>query len=48
MDIKDQIVQELGLAIGSDEALPPGWESLWTVFKIDGNDLREFGHGSCT
>lgn len=43
MDIKDEIVQELGIAIGSDEALPTDWEALWTVFKIDGNDVTEFG-----
>lgn len=37
-------IQELGLSIIKDNALVSiEWISLYVVFKIDGNDIEEFG-----
>ena len=42
--IANETVQQLGLSIGRDEALiNSDWQTLWYVFKIEQNDIEEFG-----
>jgi len=42
--IINNTIQELGLSIIQDNALVSiNWTSLYVVFKIDGNDIEEFG-----